>query len=170
MYSQVSLPETRPPWLRGDEVAWEHETSTMPPADNGGGYTPAASPHQPAYYLLVAPAYELVRSQSTFSQLTAVRLASALLGALVAFCAFGVVREMLPRWPVAALAAGLLVAFQPMFGFISGAVNNDNGVNAAAALSLYLVIRGLRRGLTWRLALALGATLALGPGDEGDRL
>ena len=163
VYSQVSLPEARPPWLRGEEVAWEHETSTMPPADNGGGYTPAASPHQPAYYLLVAPAYELARSQSTFSQLTAVRLASALLGALVAFCAFGVVREMLPRWPVAALAAGLLVAFQPMFGFISGAVNNDNGVNAAAALSLYLVIRGLRRGLTWRLALALGATVALVP-------
>jgi 4-amino-4-deoxy-L-arabinose transferase-like glycosyltransferase len=91
------------------------------------------------------------------------RLVSALLGALVAVCAFGIVRELLPRQPVAAVAAGLLVAFQPMFGFISGAVNNDNGINAVAALSLYLLIRGLRRGLTWPLALALGATLAIVP-------
>ena len=50
-----------------------------------------------------------------------------------------------------------------MFSFIAGAVNNDNGINAAAALSLYLLIRGLRRGLSWRLALALGATLAITP-------
>jgi 4-amino-4-deoxy-L-arabinose transferase-like glycosyltransferase len=91
------------------------------------------------------------------------RLVSALLGALVAVCAFGVVRELLPAQPVAAAAAGLLVAFQPMFGFISGAVNNDSGINAVAAFSLYLLIRGLRRGLTWRVALALGATLAVAP-------
>ena len=75
----------------------------------------------------------------------------------------GIVRELLPTQPLAAAAAGLLVAFQPMFGFISGAVNNDNGINAAAALALYLMIRGLRRGLTWRLALVLGAVLASVP-------
>ncbi|HEV2997840.1 MAG TPA: glycosyltransferase family 39 protein, partial [Solirubrobacteraceae bacterium] len=105
----------------------------------------------------------LVRGQSVYSQLTVMRLASALLAALVALCAFGVVREILPGHPLAAVAAGLLVAFHPMFGFIGGAVNNDNGVNAAVALSLYLLVRALRRGLTPRLALALGATLALAP-------
>jgi hypothetical protein len=163
-YSQVGLPDGRPPWLGLSQSAWEHERDLIPhPADNGGGATVAASPHQPAYYALLAPAYEAVRSQSTFSQLTALRLLSALLGALSALCAFGVLRELLPRQPVAAAAAGLLVAYQPMFGFISGAVNNDNGINAAAALSLYLVIRGLRRGLSWRIALALGAALAFAP-------
>ena len=44
-----------------------------------GGLAPPA-----AYYALLAPAYVAVRSQSTFSQLTAMRLTSALLGALVA--------------------------------------------------------------------------------------
>jgi hypothetical protein len=164
VFSQVSLPDGRPPWLAVDQRAWEHEVAAIPhPADNGGGATVAASPHQPAYYALLAPAYLAVRSQSTFSQLTAMRLVSALLGALVALCAFGVLREVLPRQPTAAVAAGLLVAFQPMFGFISGAVNNDNGINAAAALALYLTIRALQRGLTWRIALALGATLAFAP-------
>ena len=163
-YSQVSLPDGRPPWLSLEQTGWQRLRSSTPhPADDGGGVTTAASPHQPAYYALLAPAYEAVRSQSTFSQLTAMRLVSALLGALVAVCAFAIVRELLPRQRVAAVAAGLLVAFQPMFGFISGAVNNDNGINAAAALSLFLLIRGLRRGLTWRVALALGATLAVAP-------
>lgn len=164
VYSQVALPETRPPWQLASQRAWEREVSMVNhPADNGGGATVAASPHQPAYYALLAPAYLAVSSQSTFSQLTAMRLVSALLGAIVALCAFGVVREVLPRHPAAAVAAGLLVAFQPMFGFISGAVNNDNGVNAAAALSLYLVIRALKRGLSWRLALGLGIALAVTP-------
>jgi hypothetical protein len=164
VYSQVSLLDGRPPWLGVEQARWERLIpSTRHPGDNGGGYTEAASPHQPAYYALLAPAYLAVRSQSTFSQLTAMRLVSALLGAVVALCAFGVIRELLPRQRVAAVAAGLLVAFHPMFGFISGAVNNDNGVNAAAALALYLLIRGLRRGLNWRIALALGAILAITP-------
>jgi hypothetical protein len=164
IYSQVSLADGRPPWLALEQTRWKSLRATTPhPADNGGGVTVAASPHQPAYYALLAPAYEAVRSQSVFSQLTAMRLVSALLGAIVAFCAFGVVRELLPGQPVAAVAAGLLVAFHPMFGFISGAVNNDSGINAAAALSLYLVIRALRRGLSWPVAVALGATLALVP-------
>jgi hypothetical protein len=164
VFSQVSLPDGRPPWLALEQSAWERARTRIPHSTgNGGGVTVAASPHQPAYYALLAPAYALVRSQSAFSQLTMMRLVSALLGALVALCAFGVVRELLPAQPLAAVAAGLLVAFHPMFGFISGAVNNDNGINAAAALSLYLLIRALRRRLTWRIAVALGATLAIAP-------
>jgi hypothetical protein len=164
IYSQSSNVLGRPPWLGLEQARWAHlASSTRPPADDGGGYTVAASPHQPAYYSLLAPAYLAVSSQSPFSQLTAMRLVSALLGALVAACAFGVVRELLPQQRVAAAAAGLLVAFHPMFGFISGAVNNDSGINAAAALALYLVIRALRRGLTWQTGLMLGATLAIAP-------
>jgi hypothetical protein len=164
VYSQISLADGRPPWLAREQTRWKQLRASAPhPSSNGGGVTAAASSHQPAYYALLAPAYEVVRSQSTFSQLTAMRFVSALLGAIAAVCAFAIVRELLPRQHVAALAAGLLVAFHPMFGFISGAINNDNGINAAAALSLYLVIRGLRRGLTWRIALALGAALAIAP-------
>jgi 4-amino-4-deoxy-L-arabinose transferase-like glycosyltransferase len=164
LYSQAELPDARPPWLSLEQGALERLRATNPhPADDGGGYTEAASPHQPAYYGLLAPAFAATRSSSTFSQLTATRLISALLGAIVAACAFGVVRELLPRHALAAAAAGLLVGFHPMFTFIAGAVNNDNGVNAMAALTLYLLIRGLRRGLTIPLALALGAVVAIMP-------
>lgn len=164
IYSVINDSTARPPWLHLNELQWEHlRAGISHPSDDGGGYTPGASGHDPPYYALTAAAYQLVRSQSVFSQLTMARLVSALLGALVAACAFGIVRELLPRQRVAAVAAGLLVAFQPMFGFIAGAVNNDNGVNAAAALSLYLLVRALRRGLSWHLALCLGVTLAITP-------
>jgi len=164
IYAQSSSPIGRPPWLAVQQRTAEHLRAVTPhPSDNGGGATPSGSPHPPGYYGLTALAYELVRSGSVFSQLTIMRLVSALLGALVAACAFGIVIELLPRQRFAAAAAGLLVAFHPMFSFMAGAVNNDNGINAAAALTLYLLIRGLRRGLSWRLALGLGATLAIAP-------
>jgi hypothetical protein len=165
LYAQISSPVGRPPWLAvQQQAANRFRDSTKPhPSDNGGGATASASPHAPGYYGLTALAYQLVRSQSVFSQLTVMRLVSSLLGALVAACAFGVVRELLPRQRVAAVAAGLLVSFHPMFSFMAGAINNDSGINAAGALSLYLLIRGLRRGLSWRLALGLGATLAVAP-------
>jgi hypothetical protein len=163
-YGVLSSLDGKPPWLALYQGIWEHERARSPHArDNGGGFTLGAAGHAPPYYLLAAAGYELVRSQSTYSQLTMVRLVSALLAAIVAACAFGIVRELLPRWPIAAVAAGLLVAFQPMFSFIGGAANNDNGINATAAISLYLLIRALRRGLSWRTALGLGLALALTP-------
>jgi len=164
LYAQSNSPMGRPPWLGVQQRSAERLRAATPhPSDNGGGVTPSGSPHPPGYYALTALAYELVRSGSVYSQLTMMRLVSALLGALVAACAFGIVRELLPAQRLAAVAAGLLVAFHPMFTFMAGAVNNDNGINAAAALSLYLLVRGLRRGLSWRVALGLGATLAVAP-------
>ena len=169
-FSRVELAGARPPWLASDVRHWErYRAAVGHRRDNGGGPS-TASGHSPLYYGLLAPGYLAVRSQSIFSQLTVARLVSALLGAVIALCAFGIVRELLPRERFAAVGAGLLVAFQPMVSFMAGAVNNDTGVNAAAALSLYLVIRGLRRGPSWRLALALGAALAVAPLMKGTGL
>ena len=54
--------------------------------------------------------------------------------------AFLLVRELAPGRPWLAVVAALLVAYEPMYGFISGAVNNDVGVNAGAAALLYLLL------------------------------
>jgi hypothetical protein len=166
LFGIVENAQGRPPWQQADERAWLERVRgdrNGPPKGDGGGFAVATSAHSPLYYTLVAPAYLATRGASLASQLTAVRLLSAALAALVALFAYLIVAELLPgrRWP--AVAAGLLVAFQPMFGFISGAVNNDNGVNAGAAAVAYLLIRGLRRGLSVRTAVALGAVLAVTP-------
>lgn len=114
------------------------------------------------YYGVQTIPYTLATSGSFLDRLFWMRVLSALLAGLTVLLAFAFVRELLPRvpwaWPVGALAA----AFQPMFGFISGGVNNDDLLAPAAAAFLLLVTRALRSGLTPRRAAALGAVAAVG--------
>jgi len=146
------------PWLAADERQWRARAATHPARDDGGGYTTSAV-HGPLYYLAVAPGYLLARDGSPFTQLTLMRLISALLGAIAALGAFLLARELAPRRPWLGVLAGLLVAFEPMYGFISGAVNNDVGVNAGAALLAWLLMRMLRRGVTPVTGAACGVLL-----------
>jgi hypothetical protein len=156
----------RMPWLEAYVKAWQDRDKNHGkglPQDDGGGYHPAVSAHSPAYYALMSPAYLASKSRSPFAQVLAVRWMNAILGGLTALFAFLAVSELLPRRREIAVAGGLMVGFAPMFSFISGAINNDNGVNMACAAIVFLCVRGLRRGLTWRLAIALGAVVALAP-------
>lgn len=54
------------------------------------------------------------------------------------------------------LAAALLVALHPMAAFMSGAVSNDGLALALGALLCWLLLRGLRGGLSLRWLAALG--------------
>lgn len=162
-FSSIETPDSRPPWLASQERAWEVRTERIATRrDDGGAPGESTRAHSPLYYGLLAPAY-LAAGASTFSELTAARMLSALFLAIVAACAFGIVREIVPSRPALAVAAGLLVAFEPMIGFISGALNNDSGVNAAAAAALYLTVRAMRRGLSPWLAAGIGAVLVVMP-------
>ncbi len=153
----------RPPWLESDERRWRERVAREDPSpDDGGGFTVCCNPHSPVYYGLLAPAYGLA-GESTFAKLWLMRLMSSLMAAIAAACAFGMVRELIPSRPELAVAGGILVAFHPMFSFMGGSVNNDMGVNAGAAVVLYLLVRGLRRGLSPGLGVALGAALAVLP-------
>jgi hypothetical protein len=91
------------------------------------------------------------------------RITSALIGALVAAFTFLLARELAPSRPWLGVIAALLVAYQPMYSFISGIVNNDVGVNAAAAALAFLLVRLLRRGLTVPLGLCTGVVLLATP-------
>jgi hypothetical protein len=156
-------PDTRMPGtaLAADRYRRLHALE-HPPADNAGGYSTTAV-HGPLYYLALAPGYLAAGPGATFSQLTLMRLMSALLGALAALFAFLIARELAPSRPWLAVLAGLLVAYQPMYGFISGTLNNDVGVNAAAAAAAFLLIRALRRGMNIRWGLLTGVTLVAMP-------
>jgi Predicted membrane protein (DUF2142) len=162
--------DSRPPWLARQQNEYGVRLSEIRPrSDDGGGYTTSAA-HGPLYYVALAPAYLAASHLSIFSQLTFMRLTSALIGALVVLFTFLLVRELAPRRAWLAVLAALLVAFEPMFGFISGVVNNDVGVNAAAAALELLLIRMLRRGITVRWGMLTGAVLILLPNIKGTGL
>jgi 4-amino-4-deoxy-L-arabinose transferase-like glycosyltransferase len=167
-FAQITGSFGHPPWAPLEYTRFRQELASQKPSrTDGGGFSVATSAHSPLYYSLLVPGYELGRSGGTFVELFWMRLTSALLGIIVPLCAFGVLRELAPSRRRLAVAGGLLVAFEPMFTFISGAVNNDVGVNAAAALAVYLAIRVLRRGLTWTTGIALGVTTAVLPLMKG---
>ena len=69
-----------------------------------------------------------------------IRLLSALMGAGTVCCAYALARALFGR-PEVALGAAALVAFTPMFLFISGSVNNDNLTMLMAGLLLWLLVR-----------------------------
>jgi predicted membrane-bound mannosyltransferase len=147
--------DTRAPWLAAQVREYEAQVRRLRPSrSDGGGYTTSAA-HGHA---------------SVFSQLTLMRIVSALLGALVVLFTFLLGRELAPRRPWLAVLAALLVAYEPMYGFVSGIVNNDVGVNATAAALELLLIRLLRRGVTIPWGALTGAVLILLPSVKGTGL
>jgi Dolichyl-phosphate-mannose-protein mannosyltransferase len=169
-FTDHEIGDSHPPWLASAQRTYFQEVAeAKPKRDDGGGYSTSAA-HGPLYYLALAPAYLLTRGGSIFSQLTLMRLTSALLGALVALCAFLLVRELAPRRQWLAVLAALLVTYEPMYGFISGIVNNDVGVNAVAAAVELLLIRMLRRGITIPWGLLFGVLVAALPMVKGTGL
>jgi hypothetical protein len=169
-FTDHQLGGTPVPWLSSQQRSYFREEASLHAHSNdGGGYTTSAA-HGPLYYLALSPAYLLTRHGSVFSQLTLMRLTSALLGALVVLFTFLLAREFAPRRPWLAVLAALLVAYQPMYGFISGIVNNDVGVNAGAAALELLLIRMLRRGITIPWGALTGAVLVALPIVKGTGL
>ncbi len=165
-FTDHQVGDTRPPWLSSQARQYKAQAAALHPSSSDGGGNETAATHGPIYYAALAPAY-LAASSSPFSQLTLMRLTSALIGALTVLFTFLLARELAPGRQWLAVLAALLVAFEPMYGFISGAVNNDVGVNAGAAALELLLLRMLRRGVTFPWGLLTGGLLFLLPIVKG---
>jgi hypothetical protein len=156
----------RAPWTERQQSYYRRQAATLHPSATDGGGNETAATHGAIYYAALAPAY-LLASSSPLDQLTLMRLTSALIGALTVVFTFLLARELAPGRPWLAVLAALLVAYQPMYGFISGSVNNDVGVDAGAAALELLLILIVRRGPSVVLGLLTGAVLLALPIVKG---
>jgi 4-amino-4-deoxy-L-arabinose transferase-like glycosyltransferase len=84
--------------------------------------------------------------QGTTLAVHLIRLLSILLCASAVYLTYLLALEVAPGRRDLALAAAALVAFNPMFLFIAGSVNNDNLIVPLATLILWLIVRTLRQG------------------------
>lgn len=168
-FTDHQVGDARPPWSARQQAEYRARAASLHPSSSDGGGNETAATHDATYYAALVPAY-LLASSSPLDQLTLMRLTSALLGALVVLFTFLLARELAPRRPWLAVLAALLVCYEPMYGFISGAVNNDVGINAAAAALELLLIRMLRRGITIPWGLLTGAMLIALPLIKGTGL
>jgi Predicted membrane protein (DUF2142) len=133
----------------------------LPLARVGAG-AGVANSQPPLYYALETIPYYLGSGGTLLDQLALMRLLSALLAGLTALLAFLFLREALPAAPFAWTVGGLCAGLAPLVGFISGVVNPDALLCAISAAIFLCLARGFRRGLTPRLALAIGALMTLG--------
>ena len=90
-----------------------------------------------------------------------VRWLSILLSVVTILCIYLTARELIPERPALAVAAAALVAFNPMFLYISASVHDDALANLVAAATLLVTSRLLTRGPTLRRAVMLGGLLGL---------
>jgi hypothetical protein len=121
-----------------------------------------ATSEPPLYYALQSIPYLLGSHGTLLDRLQLMRLLSALIAGLTAVFTFLFLRETLPALPWAWAVGALAVAFSPLFGFMSGAVNPDSMLFAVSAALFYCLARAFRRGLTVRSAIALGLVIAVG--------
>jgi 4-amino-4-deoxy-L-arabinose transferase-like glycosyltransferase len=120
-----------------------------------------ATGEPPLYYALQTIPYTLAGG-TVLDRLAVMRLFSALLAGVTALFVFLFVRETLPGVEWAWTVGGLAVAFAPLLGFVSGGVNPDAMLFAVSAALFYCLARAFRRGLTPRLALAIGGVAGIG--------
>jgi hypothetical protein len=128
----------------------------------GSGDALSATNNPPLYYALEAIPYKLGSSGSVLDRLALMRVLSVLMGAVTVLLVYMFLVELLPgrRW---AWSAGtLVVAFQPMFGFMTGGVNNDNLLYLTATGVLWGLARTFRRGLTPANGALIGGFLGAG--------
>ncbi len=92
-----------------------------------------------------------------------IRLLGVAMGAVTVVCAWLLAQELAgpntPHRNFIALLAAALVAFNPMFVFISASVNNDTLATLLSSIGLVLGARLVNRDITSGRALALGIVL-----------
>jgi 4-amino-4-deoxy-L-arabinose transferase-like glycosyltransferase len=132
------------------------------PLSRTGEGAGVAAGQPPLYYALQAIPYWLGSGGTLLDRLELMRLLSALMGGLTALAAYLFVREALPGAPWAWAVGGLGAALTPLLGFTSGAVTPDAMLATVSAAIFYCLARGFRRGLTPKLAVAIGVLSAVG--------
>jgi hypothetical protein len=153
--------ENPAPLANSQQQAIEHVEAEKLSA-KGTGTALTATNNPPLYYGLEAIAYKLTPSGSVLDKLAAMRVLSALFGACTVLLVFMFLSELLPGTPWAWPVGALLVAFQPLFGFMSGGVNNDDLLFLAAAGMFWGIARAFRRGLDARTGALLGGFVGVG--------
>ena len=163
--AQVLL--TKPEWSELAYREWQARDAKLPAGSRGDGghYGPARGPNParanpPLYYLWEAIPYRVVGGDF-FDRLYAMRLWSVVLLLVSTAATWLLIGELAGPRRDLQLAGAALVGLQPMAAFVSASVNPDASLIACFALTFWLGARVLRRGLTLRDGVALGAVAAL---------
>jgi hypothetical protein len=101
--------------------------------------------HQPPlYYVVAAPVLALVQNRGLQTQVVALRLVTAAIGALFILAVFRLARLIFPGSSSLPLATAAFVAFIPMHLFMDAAIDNDALAELMLCLTLIIVVENLQ--------------------------
>ncbi len=113
----------------------------------------------PLYYLSAVPVYLAARAGGLDAQVLALRLYSVLLGVIVLFLAWTVVREVFPGDALMPLATAGLMATIPMHVAVTASISNDTAAELVVAALLLLAVRRAKNTVSDRRFVVLGGIL-----------
>lgn len=117
----------------------------------------------PLYYLFGALLEVGLRSRSLVEQVLVIRGLSVLMGAMTVALIYLLGRLLVPKRPVFALALAVIVGFNPMFTYMSAAINSESLIDLICVAVFLALAWGLHQRQTSRKWLiGLGALLGAG--------
>jgi len=121
-----------------------------------------AARYPPLFYIISALGYFAGYGGNLFARVALTRIISVFFAVATIWASYKLSRAIFPRSFLLSLSIASLVSFQPMFTFLSSGVNNDNLLNLFTTLLLWLMVDAMRKGLTMKHTVAMGAVLGLG--------
>jgi 4-amino-4-deoxy-L-arabinose transferase-like glycosyltransferase len=151
----------KPPWDEASFARWERADAALPDAarSDGGGPNNAAS-NPPGYYLYEAIPQKALWFGDVFDRLFAMQVWSVLLLLVSVAATWLLAGELFGLNRLLQLAAAAIVGLQPMATFMSSSVNPDGMLMALWALTMWVGVRVLRKGLTLRSGAVLAGLAA----------
>ena len=130
-------PEYRIPYSKNQIGVYEEKIQALNTKENRQTMVKReAARYKAAYYLLAGVGYKLFYKSDLFIRVFASRLVSIILSTLNVFIIYLIARKLF-KDELSILALTFLVAFQPMFSFVSAGVNSDNLFNLVFSAVLY---------------------------------
>src|SRR5687767_3027175 len=148
--------------FEGDPQASLDEVAALPDSAREGSATGrgVGVVHPPLYHVVAAAADRLTGDAPMQTRLTWVRYVTALFGVLAVYAAWLLAAQVLRR-ASHQLFVALLVAVQPMIGFLSGIANHDSALIAFFSLAIAFMLFALRTAPRAAQGAWLGGAVAL---------
>jgi 4-amino-4-deoxy-L-arabinose transferase-like glycosyltransferase len=147
---------------RGDPKASLHRLARLPETQRAKVATGRGIGvvHAPLYYVVGGAVDFALGPKAMPTRLFWVRMVSGVFGVLAVYATW-LIASMFFAAEAAALAAAVIVALQPIFGYMSGLVNNDTAVMATSVLALAMCVFLVRTRPRVRQGMWLGLALSL---------
>jgi 4-amino-4-deoxy-L-arabinose transferase-like glycosyltransferase len=121
----------------------------------------SAKQYPPTYYLLASLVYRILSGFNVLIILLGVRILSAAISTATVFFSYLTLRRFFSEDRLAK-ASAFIIAMLPMYAYMGAAVNPDVLVWLGFSVFLYLLTRSFDEGLSPRMNVALGLTMATG--------